>query len=541
MKVLKVLLRGPVLAAAVVLSASAGRQPDTRVVFPVTAINGRPAHLLLDTGSSSSVLFDGGAKRLGLKPTGFTDPVPITADGQTFTAPIPTFRFQTPWYFRLAFVRAKISADGLIGWPEVRDNILVFDADKRVVRSVDKLPPETAGWMKLKVIPSRWLLLEVPMDNGQAGVLEVDTGSFWAVEMPPWEWKQWKADHPKAPLTAHWGGIASFGISRFQVAWADKVKLGALTLTDIPVQNMPASLGTYLRDQAPDAKAEWAIGMYALMRMNLIVDGKNGWAYVHPKPAPGPAYPGVKRPNFKGGGPDGVANWTVADSVRLSGDSLYVSSGEYKWGKNDFAGALADYDHALALNPNNAEARSDRGDLRAFQGDTQGAIADCTKSIELNPTDPDTYSRRGAAREIRGDFSDAVADYEKVLELRSEDSDYERLYRDSLLWRLGRRPDDLSSASTIWKGRWTKKIGMFLAGKIDERSLLAAARIKDAEPVAGQKCEAWYYIGMFHLSKGDKDDARVSFRASRAVVLNDYDEYRFAGAELARLDAVARR
>jgi lipoprotein NlpI len=543
MKKMQMLFRGPIVAALVVLSGCSGPQPSTRVVFPDAAINGRKAHMLLDTGSSSTVLFDAGAKRLGLKPTGFTDPVPVSANGENFTAPIPTFRFHAQWYYRLAFVRARIASDGLIGWPEIRDNILVFDADNRTVRAVDKLPPETAGWLKLRVIPDRWLLLEIPLDNGGTGVMEVDTGSFWAVEMTPDEWKKWKSDHPKAALTAHWGGIASFGISRFQVAWANDVKMGALRLTDVPVQDMPESLGSFLQNEAPQAKAEWAIGMYALMRMDLIVDGKNGWAYVHPRSGPGPTYPGVKRPGLTNVASirNGSVNWTVADNVRLSGDNLFVCSGEYKWSKNDLAGAMADYTHALELNPKNAEACSDRGDLRAFQGDEEGAIADCTHSLELDPTDAYAYSRRGAARVLRGDFSAALSDFNKTIELRPEDSDYERLYRQTLLMRLARTPDDLTNPSIPWKGRWTKTIGLYLAGKLDEKALLAAAKKSDVEPVGGQKCEAYYYIGMMHLSKGDKSAARASFHAARAMVLNDYDEYRFAGAELARLDVLAHR
>ena len=289
MRIIQSFLRAPLLVAAVVLASHASQAHRTRAVYPGTAVTATPVLMLLATRSPTPILRDAAAKRLGLQAGGFTQPVAITANGQTFTAPIPTFHFHTPWYFHLAFVRAKIAADGLIGWPEVRDNILVFDADHREVHAVDKLPSETSasGWLKLKVIPDRWLLLEIPLDDGKTGVMEVDTGSFWAIEMPPPEWNQWKTANPNAPLTAHWDGIASFGISRFQSAWAHDVKMGKLTLTDIPVQNMPPSLGAFLPGaKPPPPKPSGPSGIYALSRMDLIVDGKNGWAYVHPRPIP---------------------------------------------------------------------------------------------------------------------------------------------------------------------------------------------------------------------------------------------------------------
>jgi len=497
--------------------------------------------MLLDTGSESTVLFNARARRLGLKAAVISDPTPVAIGGQTFTAPLPIF--SVPWYYRLAFITRKSSSvDGLVGWPEVRDNILVFDAERRTIRSVDQLPPETADWLKVKIVQDRWLLLEIPLADGQTGTMQVDTGSPFGVEMPPEQWKQWKAAHPKAHTKSHLGGVLSFGIGIFHVAWADEIKLGALTLTDVAVQDMPAGQGAFIQSKAPASKAVWAIGMYALMRMDLIVDGKTGFAYLHPKSPPGPPYPGVKRPvvkNVAAKAPVAGGNWTVAESVQVCGDNLFVLAGEYKRSQNDLTAALADYTRALELNPRNAAACSQRGEIEAFQGDEAGARADFTRALELDPGSTETYSRRGVLREIRGDFSNAVSDYEKVIELRPFESDYERLYCQTLWWRLGRRPEDGTKTVAGCKGRWTKTVGLFLAGRLNETFLLKAAKKSDVESASGQKCEALYYIGMMRLSTGDKAGACDAFRRCRAIGLKDYDEYQFAGAELTRLDAGA--
>src|SRR5262249_6327067 len=106
---------------------------------------------------------------------------------------------------------------------------------------------------------------------------------------------------------------------------------------------------------------------------------------------------------------------------------------------------------------------------------------------------------------------------------------------------LGRTTEDLLKNATSWKGRWTTAISQFLAGRIDEKKFLAAARKKDAEPASGQKCEAHYYIGMMRLVGGDKAGARDAFQKSRIIQLKDYDEYQFSGAELSRLTTVAQQ
>jgi lipoprotein NlpI len=295
--------------------------------------------------------------------------------------------------------------------------------------------------------------------------------------------------------------------------------LGALTLTDVAVKEMSAREASDLLDETPAAKAVWSLGMTGLMRLDLVVDGKNGWAYLHPKP-----------PLNKTNAPPAGGEWKVADNVRVSSDNLFVYAGIYKWYLNDFAGAEADYTHALALNPRNADA----------------------------------YSERGAVREVLGDFSNAVSNYDKVIELRPATSEWERLYRQALLWRAGRPPaieakpaavEKKSPESAIAlepvvvqgvrprvKERWPKSLALFLQGDLDEKELLAAAKKSDGTAtVSAQKAQADYYIGMMRLSQGDKAGAHEWFKKCRAAGMKDDDEYYFAVAELARLAAAPPR
>ena len=149
----------------------------------------------------------------------------------------------------------------------------------------------------------------------------------------------------------------------------------------------------------------------------------------------------------------------------------------------------------------------------------------------------DAFSRRGVAREVLGDFSGALFDYDKVIELKPADSDWERLYRQTLLWRLGRPPEDFSKTLAGCKAGWTKTIARFLAGQLDETAFFAAAKKSDGETVSEQKALAFYYIGMMRLSKGDTAGARDWFQKCLAAGVKGDDEYQFTVAELARLNA----
>jgi lipoprotein NlpI len=540
------LFRGPLacLAAAAFLFAGCVSEPAParpRVAFTNLAINGQPVHMVLDTGAASTVLYSAAANRVGLNftpprddivagpfevVTGMSEPARVTAGAQTFTTRLPVFTL--PPSSRL--ISSTSGEDGVIGWPEVRDNILVFDSAHRTVRSVAQLPKETSGWLKLKVRTHSTLLLETPMSDGMTGAILVDTGAPQGVQLTPAQWQQARAAHPEAPSTIVNHSTWSIGSFAAQAMWADVVRLGAVVLTDVPMENMPASEAAWLIKAAPGAEVACVIGLDALARMDLVVDAKNGFAYLQPKPLPGLFYPGSEYPAE-------TASWNVAENVRLNCDSLFVRSGIDECSSRHFDAAIADYTQALEINPKNPDAYANRALAKLEKGDIADALADDTHAIELNPDSPGIHADRALLRQIHGDFPDALADYDKVIELNPDDSISARLHRQTLLRRLGRPPEDFSTTVAGWKAGWIKTIGLFVADRLDEKALLAAAEKKDAVPALSQQCEAFYYIGMKRLLNGDKTGARDFFQKSVATGVREYAEYQFAAAELARLDA----
>jgi S1-C subfamily serine protease len=76
---------------------------------------------------------------------------------------------------------------------------------------------------------------------------------------------------------------------------------------------------------------------------------------------------------------------TIARTVQspvLTADDYFVSAYQ-KYEKKDYRGALADYNQAIALKPDDADAYVNRGNLKKKLNDVQGAIIDYRKSEQL--------------------------------------------------------------------------------------------------------------------------------------------------------------
>ena len=54
--------------------------------------------------------------------------------------------------------------------------------------------------------------------------------------------------------------------------------------------------------------------------------------------------------------------------------------------RRQYDSAIADYDEAIRLNPDQAEALFNRGNLRLFKGDKTGGDADIARAIAVNPS-----------------------------------------------------------------------------------------------------------------------------------------------------------
>src|SRR4051794_10155391 len=81
------------------------------------------------------------------------------------------------------------------------------------------------------------------------------------------------------------------------------------------------------------------------------------------------------------GHPDSPAAWNNRGASRLA--------------LGDAAGALADFDRAIAVRPDYAEAYNNRGFVRHALGDYPGARADFDRAVAVRPDYAEALSNRG--------------------------------------------------------------------------------------------------------------------------------------------------
>ncbi|WP_051410946.1 tetratricopeptide repeat protein [Synechococcus sp. CC9616] len=92
----------------------------------------------------------------------------------------------------------------------------------------------------------------------------------------------------------------------------------------------------------------------------------------------------------------------------------YFNQGVEKYEAGNYQGAIDDFNKAIEINPQDADAYNNRGGAKIELGDYQGAIDDWSKAIEINPKDAVAYLSRGVARELVYDLEGACRDWRKA-------------------------------------------------------------------------------------------------------------------------------
>ncbi|MEW4529757.1 tetratricopeptide repeat protein [Maioricimonas sp. JC845] len=110
--------------------------------------------------------------------------------------------------------------------------------------------------------------------------------------------------------------------------------------------------------------------------------------------------------------------------------------------------ALADFDQALQIDPDFADALNNRGLVRLMQNDLDAAEADFNRAIALRPDLAEPYANRGVVYRRRNRFDKAIADYTRALKRDPRHLDA-RYNRGLALAATGQPADAVDDFSTI--------------------------------------------------------------------------------------------
>jgi tetratricopeptide (TPR) repeat protein len=115
-----------------------------------------------------------------------------------------------------------------------------------------------------------------------------------------------------------------------------------------------------------------------------------------------------------------AANYDKAIKLNSQYAEAYNNRGNLRYQQlNNPMGALADYDQAIGLRPNSTLTYVNRGGLKADKfNDIKGAIADFDKSIALDDQDYLVYNNRGYLKDAKlNDLRGAILDYDRAIAL----------------------------------------------------------------------------------------------------------------------------
>ncbi len=263
---------------------------DNRIWLKDAEINNKTLKLIFDSGSPYNFLSPEALKRLGLRfvPATTNDSTPGMWSGDTELCKISFNGINGQTTFVVLDLPLYVGADfdGGIGWCSMSQNVLRIDAISQEVTILSKVPRQSLRWSQFSVSTNFGTLdLRIPHGRDPEGILCVDTGFEGGVSLPKGEWVKWKKQHPQSATTLETSFSLTNGFEIQTEVWAEKISFGPIVLTDVP-----------LADEGPKKTSLWGtnyegtIGLAALRRMDFIVDGRNGTAYLSVKKTPPPSY-----------------------------------------------------------------------------------------------------------------------------------------------------------------------------------------------------------------------------------------------------------
>lgn len=112
-----------------------------------------------------------------------------------------------------------------------------------------------------------------------------------------------------------------------------------------------------------------------------------------------------------------IAEYNMAVALNPDYAPVYNNRGFAYVGKGEYEQAIADFNKAIEIDPQFAMAYNNRGYVYSVKAEYDQAISDSNRAIALNPKLVMAYNNRGLAYLNKGEHEQAIADCSKALEV----------------------------------------------------------------------------------------------------------------------------
>ena len=211
--------------------------------------------------------------------------------------------------------------------------------------------------------------------------------------------------------------------------------------------------------------------------------------------------------------------------------------GIHKYLTRGYAGAIAELNRAIEINPTPPDWYRVRGDAYRALGNLESALADFTRSLETKPENS-VYYRRGHIRRWLRDLPGAIADFQAAI----GDGSASEKYNPAVFWlyvtgceqghaqAASARLDAFIEKMRIQRDEWEWRLGALLRGQMTEDQFRATYHDNSQRDPNVASIEALFYTAMRDRLAGDHASALKNFRAVLAVPSPQVDEDYFDDA-----------